>query len=312
MLLHLSEPSSSDFELARISRLKFISNLAAAGVCLSALSKFGNAASSTSQLRLACQTNAWPFESGLSGLIPVLQTIKSLGFQGYETSYRNVQEAFSDPEPARARLEETGLVCAGVHIAGPSLYEEATGIPSIDFLKRIAAGSSALGAEYLVLSGRGVGEVDGKLNQDQLKRKIEALTETAQYCEDVGLTLAYHNHADDFVQNGAEIDAILSSIKSGLFQVWYCVHNAERAGAKVIEYFGKRHESISGIHLTNILRPPSRGHAFDSQALLNEIIKVNWDGWLIIEEERSREHPDWPKTPLIAMSRKHVQHVFGL
>ena len=295
-----------------IPRRKFITTLTAASLCVSTLTKLGKAASLTPVMRLACQTNAWPFESGLAGLIPVLKIIKSLGFQGYETSYRNVQEAFSDPEPARTELEETGLVCAGVHIAGPSLYEEATGIPSIDFLKRIAAGSSALGAEYIVLSGHGVGEVDGKLNQDKLKRKIEALTETAQYCKDVGLTLAYHNHADDFLQNGAEIDAILSSRRSDLIRVWYCLHNAERAGAKAIEYFSNRHESIPGIHLTNIRDTTASGHPFDGEVLLKEIEMVDWKGWLVIEEERTHERPDWPQTAVIKKARQYVRQVFGL
>jgi sugar phosphate isomerase/epimerase len=303
---------SSNQDHGRVSRRKFIANLAAAGICMPALAQLGCAARPASQMRLACQTNAWPFESGLAGLIPVLRTIKSLGFQGYETSYRNVQEAFSDPKPARAQLEETGLTCAGVHIAGTSLYEPDTGIPSLDFLQKIAAGSSALGAEYLILSGRGVAEVNGKLDQDALKRKITALLEYAQYCHDVGLTLAYHNHADDLILDGAEIDELLAADRRDLVGVWFCLNNAQRAGVPVANYFSGHHESITGIHLTNIYIDSPGEHRLDDEPLLKEIQKADWKGWLVIEEERTRDRRDWPETPAVTKARQHVSQVFGI
>ena len=312
MLATRTERFSSEQDHGQIPRRKFIAQFAAAGLCIPTLAQLGCADRSASQLRLACQTNAWPFESGLAGLIPVLKTIKSLGFQGYETSYRNVQEAFSDPKPARAQLEETGLTCAGVHIAGPSLYEPDTGIPPMDFLQKVAAGSSALGAEYLVLSGRGVGEMNGKLDQDALKRKIAALLEYAQYCNDVGLTLAYHNHADDFILNGAEIDALLAADKSDLVGVWFCLNNAQRAQVPIAEYFTGHHESITGIHLTNIaLESPAEDRS-DDKPLLTEIEKAAWKGWLVIEEERTRDRREWPETPAVTKSRQYVRQVFGL
>ncbi len=303
---------SSNQDHGRLSRRRFIAQLAATGLFAPALSRSAIAAPPATRMRLACQTNAWPFVGGLKGLIPVLETIRSLGFQGYETSYRNVQEAFSDPMPARAQLEETGLTCAGIHVAAPDLYEPDTCIPPLPFLRKIADGSSALGAEYLILSGRGVGEVDGQLNRDILKQKIAALLEIAQYCRDLGLTLTYHNHADDFLRNGAELDALLSTSKGDLIGIWFCPHNADRAGARVVEYFANHSQSIPGIHLTNILDNTTSGHPFDGKALLTEMRKADWKGWLVIEEERTRDRPEWPETPVVTRSRQHVRQVFGL
>ncbi len=297
---------------AQVPRRKFIGKLATTGGYMITLAGLGCTARPVSKMRLACQTNAWPFPSGLDGLIPVLETIKSLGFQGYETSYRNVEEAFSDPKPARAQLEKTGLTCAGIHIAGPSLYEPGTGIPSLDFLRKVAAGSSALGAEYLVLSGRGVGELNGKLDPDGLKLKIASLLEIAQYCQDVGLTLAYHNHVDDFILDGAEIDALLSSSKSDLIGVWFCLNNAQRAKIPIAKYFSSHQESITGIHLTNISIDTPGEPRSDDEPLLKEIQKAAWKGWLVIEEERTRERREWPQTPAVTTSRQYVRQVFGI
>ena len=312
MFSHHTNHLSSEPNTDRVPRRKFIAQLAAAGLCLPALAEFGCAVRPASQLRLACQSNAWPFASGLSGLIPVLGTIKSLGFQGFETSFRNVQDGFSDPKSARAQLEETGLTCAGVHVAAPDQYEAETGIPPLDFLQKIAAGSSALGVEYLVLSGRGVGEVNGQLDRDALNRKIAALQEIAQYCDDVGLTLAYHNHVDDFIQGGAELDEVLAASRSGLVKLWLCSHNAERAEVDVADYFSTRHEHIAGVHLTNILGDGASQHPFDGKPLMAEIEKAAWKGWLIVEEERTRDRRKWPATPAVTKSRKYVSEIFGI
>ncbi len=299
-------------EKGQIPRRTFIAGLATTGACISTLAQFGCSPRPASRMRLACQTNAWPFKSGLQGLIPVLETVKSLDFQGFETSFRNVQEGFADPEPARALIEETGLVLTGVHVAAPDQYEPETGIPPMKFLRETAAGSAALGAEYLVLSGRGVSGPDGQLNSGLLKRKTAALLEIAKYCQDVGLTLAYHNHVDDFLNNGAEIDEVLSASQNDLFTVWLCVHNAELAGVDIANYFSTRHTHVTGIHLTNILMDGPDDHPFDGVPLLAEIEKAAWKGWLIIEEERTRENREWPGTPRISKSRQHVSKVFRI
>lgn len=306
------EHLSSNQDINRMPRREFIAKMAAAGTGMSALSTLGCTARPVSQIRLACQTNAWPFESGLDGLIPVLETIKSLGFQGYETSFRNLQESFSEPKSAKTKLDETGLTCAGIHIAAPDQYELDTGIPPLDFLRKTAAGSSALGAEYLVLSGRGVGEVNGQLDRDALKRKIAALLEFAQYCHDLGITLAYHNHVDDFILDGAEIDALLSASKGDLVGIWFCVNNAQRARVPVAKYFSGHDKSITGIHLTNISMDTPGEHRSDDEPLLTEIQKTDWKGWIVIEEERTRDRREWPQTPAVKKSRQYVRQVFGI
>ncbi len=309
---HREEPQRPTDHAHPDSRRTFIAKLAAAGLLTTALSETGCTAKSSSQLHLACQTNAWPSTAGLENLIPVLGTLKALDFEGYETSFRNVQEAYSNPEPARAQLEEIGLTCAGVHVAGPDLYLPETGIPSLDFLRAIATGSAALGAEYLILSGRGVSDPNGELNKEALSRKISALKDVAHVCNDSGIKLAYHNHADDFLNNGAEVDAILSASERDQISVWFCVHNAEKADVPIGEYFASHYDSISGVHLTNILMDSDDEHRFDGNALVCEMQKSDWKGWLIIEEERTRSRPDWPQTPAIEASREHVRSVFGV
>ena len=76
--------------------------------------------------------------------LDVLGTLKSLGFEGFETSFRNVQGQYADAAAARARLEQTGLAFFGVHIF-LSEYDPRTRIAPMDLVKATADGAAALG-----------------------------------------------------------------------------------------------------------------------------------------------------------------------
>src|SRR5437868_1494881 len=68
-------------------------------------------------VRLGCQTNAWRIPRGdFSAFLEVVRRIRSFGFDGFETSFLNVQERFSDLSQTRRQIEESGLRFIGVHI----------------------------------------------------------------------------------------------------------------------------------------------------------------------------------------------------
>lgn len=301
-------------EASSSPRFTFLAGMTALGLSISALSTEALSADPTPTARSACQTNAWPISRGMEDLIPVLETIKSLGFQGYETSFRNVQETFSNPEPARVKLEATGLEFVAIHVAAPDQYELETSIPPLTFLKEITDGASALGAEYLILSGRGIA-VDGQLDRAALKRKTEALLKVGEYCQSKGVKLAYHHHVDDFLLGGAEIDEILKHSDPSLFSVWLCTDSAIHAEVDLVDYITRHHERITGIHLKDVRDDRQvifgRGE-LDGTALAEKLQKTAWKGWLLIEEERGRYRKEWPGTPAVKESRQHLKKVFGI
>jgi sugar phosphate isomerase/epimerase len=301
-------------EVPFLPRRTFLAHLGGLGLGISVLPRVALSAEPKPVPRSACQTNAWPIFDGMADLLPVLETIKTLGFQGFETSFRNVQEAFSNPKPARAKLEATGLAFVAIHVAAPDQYERETSIPPLAFLQEVTDGASALGAEYLILSGRGVA-VDGKLDQAALRRKTDALLAVGKYCQSKGVKLAYHHHIDDFLLGGAEIDEILARSAPGLFSVWLCTDSATEANVDLVDYFVSRHERISGIHLKDVRDHRQvifgRGE-LDGAALAAKLRKAAWRGWLLIEEERGRYRKEWPGTPAVKESRQHMKKVFGI
>ena len=64
------------------------------------------------RVHAGAQTNAWAIDpKSLDSLLGVLAALKRLGFEGFETSFRNVQEQFAKPQPARTRLHESLCRC---------------------------------------------------------------------------------------------------------------------------------------------------------------------------------------------------------
>jgi sugar phosphate isomerase/epimerase len=63
------------------------------------------------------QTNAWTIDpKDFNSLLKVLEEVKRLGFEGFETSFRNVEGRFGNARTASEELKRTGLRFFGVHI----------------------------------------------------------------------------------------------------------------------------------------------------------------------------------------------------
>ena len=87
-----------------MSRRHFLSCLPA-GAMLSALPRSAAPAAP----HVGCQTNAWAIKPGdFSSFLAVLGEVRTLGFEGFETSFRNVQSQYADAAAARARLAADG------------------------------------------------------------------------------------------------------------------------------------------------------------------------------------------------------------
>ena len=67
------------------------------------------AALGAAKAHAGAQTNAWTIDpKDLNSLLQVLAAMKRLGFEGFETSFRNVQAQFDQPQPARDELKKIG------------------------------------------------------------------------------------------------------------------------------------------------------------------------------------------------------------
>ncbi len=263
-----------------------------AGIPLSVFSL--NTIAKPASVKLGCQTNAWRINpANFSDLLNVLAKLKELGFDGFETGFRNLQPQFGNLSQARAQLEKHGLQFFGCHIFLDQ-YDEKTNVAPMDLVTKIVDGAAAFGAQRLILSGTGL-ITDGKVGAELVKRKADGLNAAAKYCKSKGLKLAYHNHGPEFQNNGLEIEALYKHTDPALVDFLTDCGWAWRGGMNVPEFFGRHHKRIIGLHLRDFKgdnQVPLGQGDFPLQQLATVIKKVKWQGWALNEEERlSGEKP---------------------
>ena len=263
-----------------------------AGIPLSVFSF--NTIAKPASVKLGCQTNAWRINpANFSDLLNVLAKLKGLGFDGFETGFRNLQPQFGNISQARAQLEKHGLQFFGCHIFLDK-YDEKTNVAPMDLVTKIVDGAAAFGAQRLILSGTGLIK-DNNIDADTVKRKADGLNAAAKYCKSKGIKFAYHNHGPEFQNNGLEIESLYKLTDPALVDFLTDCGWAMRGGMNVPEFFGRHHRRIIGLHLRDFKgdnQVPLGQGDFPLQQLAAVIKKVKWQGWALNEEERlSGEKP---------------------
>jgi inosose dehydratase len=265
------------------------------------------AAKSGATAHVGCQTNAWPIEpKDLSSLLHVLGVMKQIGFEGFETGFRNLQDQFAQPADARAFLKKSALRFFGIHIFLLS-YDKQTSIAPWDLLKQVADGGASLGAERLIVSGASTPDPAA------LSRKAEALNRIGKYCREKSLGFGYHNHHVEFQQNGFQIQGLLRETDPETIHLVVDAGHAVEGGANIAEFFTANSRRIDGMHLRDARAgqevPLGQGH-YDWHPLATAIRAANWNGWLLAEEERlSGEKPG---ETAARPARETIRRVFGV
>lgn len=250
----------------------------------------GSLAAAAPRVRFGCQTNSWPIDpKKLDTFAGVLDRVKSFAFQGFETSFRNVQEHFGAADEVRRVIDSSGLKFLGVHIFLAKGYDPRTLIAPADLYRRVVDGSAPLGAERLILSGD-TAAPGGKLDREALKRKCAAINEAARYAKDKGLACAYHNHGTEFAGGAVEIRGLLEGTDPKLVQFMFDSGHARRQKTDPAAFFLEHHTRMAGVHLRDLSDRPGDNPQlgpFPLEALAAAIRKAKWTGWLVVEEENA-------------------------
>lgn len=260
-----------------------------------------------------CQTNAWainPVDS--SSLIAVLREIKELGFEGFETSFRNVEPQFTAPASARSQFDKTGLQFFGVHIFLGDQYDPETSLPPLALINKVVDGGAALGAQRVIVSGASVTS-GGRVDVAALQRKTLAMNSAAAGCRKRKLGFCYHNHSAEFSAGAEEMEALVQQTTAGLVDFLIDAGHGYEAHADVAAFFAKHATRIAGIHLRDSLRgeevPLGQGEV-DYHPLAKAMAKVGWSSWVLAEEERLNGAK--LGRAAVGPARNYIRQVFGV
>jgi inosose dehydratase len=241
----------------------------------------------SSGIHLGAQTNAWPVDpKNLDSLLDVLNQIRQVGYAGFETGYFNLTQKFASPGDTRARIDKAGLIFFGVHIALPfEKNDRSTKIPPTPFYEGVAHGALVLGARHLILSG------SPAATPEDVRRKATALNAAGEFCKNMDLPLAYHNHEWEFdpKTRDIEIEHIYEQTDPRLVSFLLDAGHAYHAGADIPAFLRKHHERIVGLHLRDYrngqLVPLGQG-TFPLADVAAALKALQWKGWALNEEDR--------------------------
>jgi sugar phosphate isomerase/epimerase len=289
----------------------------AAGASLSSLAParaFAASGSAPAGIRFGVQLNAFPIDpTKFQSFLDTLGQIKQIGYQGFESSFRNVSAQFDNPAPARRQIEETGLTFFGIHVFLPSFdqYDANTHIAAPSLYEPIARGGVALGAKHLVLSGAPCAEAD------QLKRKIEGLNAAGRYAQSAGFSVAYHNHWWEFESKigepqKMEIESLYTQTDPALVHFVLDAGHAYHGGADVPAFIRNHSRRIVGFHLRDYkngkLSTLGTG-SFPLARVAATIKQIGWTGW--VENEEERENLSKNGAEVVAPAFKAMKEAFS-
>lgn len=232
-------------------------------------------------IHFGVQLNAFPINpKNFQSFLDVLGEVKQVGYQGFESSFRNVSQQFADPAPARRSIEQTGLTFFGIHIYFPDeMYDKNTLIASPAVYEPVGRGGVGLGAKHLILSGAPAA------NPSQLKNKIEGLNAAGRFAQSVGLTAAYHNERGPI----EELEALYAQADPSLVHFLLDAGHAYYEGTNVPAFIRAHFKRIIGFHI----RDSRNGRlvtlgtgTFPLAEVADTIKELGWKGYVENEEER--------------------------
>lgn len=280
-----------------MNRRTFLGAAAAASVSWPAFAR-------ATKPRAGCQANAFVLRTGsFDALLPVLNTIASLGYAGFECNNHLVQTAFSNPAEFRSKIQATGLEFIGMHM---SMGEAASGT-----LNAIAAGGAALGCRYVVMSGEGLSQ-DGVFTPEALEHKTEVLEKYGQMVREQGLALAYHNHTQEFANHNAEMQALADHTDPKLVSFLMDAGHGYQGGGDPAEFLRRNSKRLVGVHVKTFKNkteqvPLGQGD-FGFEDFASAVHSTGWAGWLIDEEGGGKT----ADSAAVGPDRAYIRKVFGV
>jgi sugar phosphate isomerase/epimerase len=256
---------------------------------------------------VGCQANGFPLKPGdFPGLLKALESMKSLGYTGFECNYKLVEGEFGRAAGARAQIEKTGMTFIGAH-AGMEIVGGADGA-------RIAAGVASLGAEGIIMSGKGLSP-EGQFEKAALLAKAKEMEKIARMLKESKLRLAYHNHNPEFANHNAEMNGLAENTDPALISFLMDAGHGYLGGGNPAEFLAGHSKRIYGIHLKTFKGKQTTGQVplgqgdFDFQALAAAVKKTGWSGWLIDEEGGG---PAGGNTAAVGPDRAYIRKLFGV
>ena len=255
-------------------------------------------------IKVGCQANGYPLKD-FPSILKALDSMKGLGYAGFECNFRFLESEFGRIDAAREQIRKTGVTFIGAHAS----MDQIAGAKGASIL----AGVSALGADCIVMSGKGLSP-EGKFEKSALLAKARELERLAGLLQEKGLKLAYHNHNPEFANHNAEIEGLAENTNPALVHFLMDAGHGYLGGGNPAAFLSAHSKRIYGIHVKTFKGKEVSGQVplgqgdFDFQDLAAAVKKTGWSGWIIDEEGGG---PRGGNTAALGPDREHIRKLFG-
>jgi inosose dehydratase len=216
-----------------------------------------------------------------------LRDVAAAGYDGVEIFDGNVLQGHEDGSLRRV-LDETGLALVGVYSGANFIFPDVLD-EELHRIERAADLAAEYGAEHFVVGG-GAQTARGTTEEDY-DRLARALDRVVALAEQRGLVPSYHPHLSTIVENGEQLEKVMS--RSSINFVPDTAHLAA-AGADNTELIRRYRDRIAYVHLKDF-RPdpfaflPLGEGVLDLAEIMAALREIAFDGWITVELD---EHPD--------------------
>lgn len=259
------------------------------------------------KIQVGCQANGFPLKAGdFPALLKAVESMKRLGYTGFECNYRFVEGQFDRAADARRQIERTGVKFIGAHASINQMGGEQGA--------RIATGVAALGAECIVMSGTGLSP-EGRFEKAALLKKARQIEAIARVLRQHRLRLTYHNHNPEFANGNAEMNGLAENTDPALVSFLMDAGHGYLGGGDPAAFLAAHAPRVYGIHLKTFRGKQVSGQVplgqgdFGFEALAAAVKKTRWTGWLITEEGGG---PKPGNTAALGPDRAYIRKVFGV
>ncbi|MDD5664030.1 MAG: sugar phosphate isomerase/epimerase, partial [Victivallaceae bacterium] len=224
--------------------------------------------------------NVW--HGGLYGIEDRLQSLKEIGYDGIE---RIEAVSASDAINKATLYRKLGMDFSTCR--GPSVQA------NIEW-------TCGLGKNYIWLSP---GKSDREVDFDTYCRRVN---EMVRVCAQFGIKAALHNHMEQRIENQNELDRFMEKCPEAALLL--DTGHLSAAGGDVVGTVKKYYKRIVAVHLKDVELSDGRdenGRAvkwrfcelgagndgLDNAAVMHELIKLGYDGWVHIEHDSHLREP---------------------
>lgn len=250
------------------------------------------------RMKVGAQLIIWG-QRASSDLTGVLDEVAFLGYEGMEAS----PDTFKDVLDPKRMLVSRGLSLAGLHMN--------VGLASTEAVGNALAILGKADSRYLMFSGAG-----GRENSDEnYLRNSKKLEEFGQLARKQDVTVCYHNHWHEIVNNAKGTKIILENTDPEHVALCVDTYWVRCGGVSPVEFIKENAERVAYLHLKDGTEEGMRKYEFlelgqgvvDFPAVIGAVKPLDVE-WAVVEQDRTDKTPK----ESMAISRKYLKEKLGL